>query len=268
MRSEGSRPVGYDDRGSGAAVVLLHPFPLARDTWNGLGAELATRRRVIAVDARGFGETPLAGPWSIADLADDLAALLTALGVARATVLGMSMGGYAALAFADRHRDRLAGLVLADTRAAADSADTRAARAAAIALIGREGPEAYLKASLAPLLAPDAPAAPLAEVRARAETRAPSLIAGLEALRDRPDRTGELPSIACPTLVVCGELDQVIPADEMRWMADAIPGARFATIAGAGHLAHVEAPRAFARVVTAFLEVPALTVAGAEGRPS
>jgi pimeloyl-ACP methyl ester carboxylesterase len=268
MRSEGSRPVGYDDRGSGAAVVLLHPFPLARDTWDGFGSALAARRRVIALDAPGFGETPLAGPWSIADLADDLAALLTALGVARATVLGISLGGYAALAFADRHRDRLAGLVLADTRAAADSAETRAARAAAIALIRRDGPEAYLTASLPRPLAPDAPAAALAEVRARAETRAASLIAGLEALRDRPDRTAELPAIACPTLVVCGELDQVTPADEMRRMADAIAGARFVTIAGAGHLAHVEAPRAFARAVTAFLEVPDLVVAAAEGRPS
>jgi pimeloyl-ACP methyl ester carboxylesterase len=266
MRSEGIRPVGYDDRGSGAAVALLHAFPLARDTWDGLAGALAAGRRVIAVDARGFGETPLAGPWSIADLADDLAALLTALGVARATVLGMSMGGYAALAFADRHPDRLAGLVLADTRAAADSAETRAARATAIALIRREGPDAYLAGSLTRLLAPSAPGSVVAGVRARAETRAPSLIAGLEAMRDRPDRSAELAAIGCPTLVVCGELDQVTPAAEMRRMAEAIAGARFATIAGAGHLAHIEAPGAFTGAVTAFLEAPATT--RAEARPA
>src|SRR6478672_5776761 len=105
MASSGATPIGYDDRGTGSALVLLHPFPLSRTTWAGLADALAVRRRVIAVDARGFGETPFAGPFAIADIADDLAALLDRLGVARATVLGMSMGGYAALAFAARHRE-------------------------------------------------------------------------------------------------------------------------------------------------------------------
>src|SRR5262245_9180757 len=100
MASSGATPIGFDDRGTGPATVLLHPFPLTRTTWAGLADALATRRRVIAVDARGFGATPLAGPVSIADIADDVAALLDQLGVPRATILGMSMGGYAALAFA------------------------------------------------------------------------------------------------------------------------------------------------------------------------
>ena len=115
------------------------------------------------------------------------------------------MGGYAALAFAMRHRERLSALVLADTRAAADSAETRAARAAALATIAGAGPAAYLAACLPRLLSPNAPPALVAHLRARAETRAASLRAGIEALRDRPDRTAELGAIACPTLVVCGE---------------------------------------------------------------
>ena len=143
---------------------------------------------MIAVDARGFGESPLAGPFAIADIADDLAALLDRLSIARATVLGMSMGGYAALAFAARHRERLSALVLADTRAAADSAEARAGRAAALATLAGAGPAAYLAASLPRLLSPNAPPALVAHVRARAETRAASLRAGIEALRDRPDR--------------------------------------------------------------------------------
>jgi pimeloyl-ACP methyl ester carboxylesterase len=156
--------------------------------------------------------------------------------------------------------------VLADTWAVADRPEAKAGRAAAIDLIRREGPEAYLAASLDRLLAPSAPPAMKAHVRARAETRAASLIAGLEALRDRPDRSSELAAIACPTLVVCGEADQVTPAAEMRRMADAIPGASFATIPGAGHLAHIEAPGAFERTLAAFLATP--VVAAAEGRPS
>src|SRR5262249_52715188 len=200
---------------------------------------------------------PFGGPFAITDLADDLAALLDRLDVARATVLGMSMGGYAALAFAARHRERLSALVLADTRAAADSAETRAARAAALATIAGAGPAASLAASLPRLLSPQAPPARLAHVTARAEHRAPSLSAGVVALRDRPDRSGELGAIACPTLVVCGALDQVTPADEMKQIAGAIAGARFVPIADAGHLAHIEAPGAFLHAVETFLDANA-----------
>ena len=253
MPISGATPVGYDDRGTGPALVLLHPFPFARTVWAGIADALAVHRRVIAVDARGFGEFPPAGPFAIADLADDLAALLDRLAIARATVLGMSMGGYAALAFAMRHRERLSALVLADTRAAADSAETRAARAGALATIAGAGPAAYLAASLPRLLSPNAPPALVAHLRARAETRAASLRAGVEALRDRPDRTAELGAIACPTLVVCGEDDQVTPAAEMKQIAGAISGARFVPIANAGHLSHIEAPGAFLRAVTSFV---------------
>ena len=253
MASSGVTAVGHDDRGSGPVLVLLHPFPFTRTVWAGIADALAVHRRVIAVDARGFGESPQAGAFAIADIADDLAALLDRLAIARATVLGMSMGGYAALAFATRHRERLSALVLADTRAAADSAETRAARAAALATIAGVGAPAFLAGFLPRLLSPNAPPALVAHLRARAETRAASLRAGVEALRDRPDRTAELGAIACPTLVVCGEHDQVTPAAEMKQIAAAISGARFVPIANAGHLSHIEAPGAFLQAVTSFV---------------
>jgi len=253
MPSSGATRVGYDDRGAGPALVLLHPFPFSRTVWAGIADALAVHRRVIAVDARGFGESPQTGPFAIADIADDVAGLLDRLAIGRATVLGMSMGGYAALAFATRHRDRLSALVLADTRAAADSAETRAARTGALATIADVGAPAYLAASLPRLLSPKAPPALVAHLHARAETRAASLRAGVEALRDRPDRTAELGAIACPTLVVCGEDDQVTPAAEMKQIAAAISGARFVPIANAGHLSHIEAPGPFLHAVTAFV---------------
>jgi 3-oxoadipate enol-lactonase len=253
MASSGATPIGYDDRGSGPALVLLHPFPLSRTTWAGLAEALAAHRRVITVDARGFGDSPAVGPFAIADLADELASLLDRLAVLRATVLGMSMGGYTALAFAARHRERLSALILADTRAAADSAEARAGRAAALATLASAGPAAYLSASLPRLLSPHAPPALVAHVRSRAETRASSLRAGLEALRDRPDRSHELAAIACPTLVVCGTEDQVTPPAEMQQNAAAVAGARFVPLAGAGHLSHVEAPGAFLDAVISFV---------------
>jgi 3-oxoadipate enol-lactonase len=265
------REVGYDDRGRGEAVVLLHPFPFSRHVWAGaggpadVGEALARRFRVIAVDARGFGDSDLrashpspgaSAPYAIVDLADDLAALLDALDVRRAAVLGMSMGGYTALAFAARHAARLSALVLADTRAAADTPEVRALREAALATIHGQGPAAYLDASLAALVSPEATPAVRALVRARAEARADSLIAGVEALRDRPDRTAELGAISCPTFVVCGAADGVTPPAEMRRLSAAIGGGgrgRYVDLPGAGHLAHLEAPEVFATAVASFL---------------
>jgi 3-oxoadipate enol-lactonase len=254
------RELGYDDRGRGDVVVLLHAFPFSRAIWEDVAAPLAARCRVISVDARGFGESDLratggsSAPYALTDLADDLAALLDALEIPRATVLGMSMGGYTALAFAARHAKRLRALVLADTRAAADSPEARAGREVALSTIHGRGPDAYLDGSLARMLSRGAAAALHAHVRARAEPRADSLVAAVEALRDRPDRTAELPAIACPTLLVCGGDDQITPAAEMRRMSEAIGArARYLELEGAGHLSHLEAGAAFTTAVGTFL---------------
>lgn len=236
-------------------MVLLHPFPFDRRYWSATAAALvAAGRRVITVDARGFGQSTAAGPFAIADLADDLAALLDRLEVPSAVVTGLSMGGYTALAFAHRHAPRLRALILADTRAAADSADARRGRAEAIALITASGVDTYLDRSLPRLLAPDAPAPVRAQARALAETRADRIIAGLEALRDRPDRTAELPAIRCPTLVLAGTREQIVPVDEMRAMSAAIAGSRFEALEGVGHLSSLEAPVPFATALAAFLD--------------
>jgi 3-oxoadipate enol-lactonase len=254
MLSRGERVVGYEERGAGSPVVLLPPFPFSRAIWSGLTEVLAVGHRVVTVDGRGFGESPLGGSgYLIADLADDLAALLSELGIDRAAVLGMSMGGYTALAFAIRHPARLSALVLADTRAAADSDETRRARDGAIARIRTTGAGPYLDGSLARLLSPAASPALVTFLRARAETRVPSLIAGIEALRDRPDRSEELGAIRCPTLAIRGSDDQVTPAGDMQQMVGAIGGATFVTIQGAGHLSHLEAPGAFEAALTPFL---------------
>jgi pimeloyl-ACP methyl ester carboxylesterase len=255
--------IGYDDHGSGPALVLLHPFPFSRLIWSGVGDALARHFRVIAVEARGFGDSPLPpGPTRIADLADDVAAVLQQLGVARAAVLGMSMGGYTALAFAAQHPDRLAALVLCDTRADADPPAMRAARDGAIARIRGQGVDAYLPGSMPRLLSPEAPPALHAHILARAEDRAASLIAGIEALRDRPDRTQDLARIRCPALAVRGAGDQVTPVEAMQALSGGISGARLVTLPGAGHLSHIEAPGPFLDAVLPFLG----SALGGEGR--
>ena len=129
------------------------------------------------------------------------------------------MGGYTALAFAVQHPDRTAALVLCDTRADADPPAMRAARNGAIARIRDLGVDAYLPGSIPRLLSPDAPPALWAHLLARAEARAASLIAGIEALRDRPDRSAQLAALRCPTLIVRGTRRSGDPcrSDAGRW---------------------------------------------------
>ncbi len=254
MPVHGASNTGFDDRGQGPALVLLHPFPFSRGIWSGVGDALAAHHRVIAVDAPGFGESPLpAGGASIAVQADRVAALLDGLGIARAAVLGMSMGGYTALAFAIQHPERTAALVLCDTRADADPPAMRAARDGAIARIRDLGVDAYLPGSIPRLLSPQAPPALWAHLLARAEDRAASLIAGIEALRDRPDRMGQLAGLRCPALVVRGAGDQVTPPEAMQALAGGIAGAQLVTLPRAGHLSHIEAPGAFLEAVGPFV---------------
>jgi pimeloyl-ACP methyl ester carboxylesterase len=194
-----------------------------------------------------------AGGFSIADLADDVAALLTALGFEKAGVSGLSMGGYVALAFAQRHRARLSELLLCDTKAAPDSPEARRGREDAIAQVQKEGVAALRDKQIPRLLAPAASEALRAEVRGLATDRAEGVIAAIRALRDRPDRRAELSQIACPTLVVVGSDDVLSTPAEAREMADQIPGARLAEIPNAGHLSNLDNPAAFSRAVLEFL---------------
>jgi 3-oxoadipate enol-lactonase len=247
------RRLVYDVVGQGVPCVLLHAFPLDRRMFLDLAERLTKRGRFILPDLRGFGESDPGAPYSLADLADDVAALLDDLKIDRAVVGGVSMGGYVALAFAARHPRRLAGLLLADTKAAPDSNEARAARDEAAELIRTQGVAAYVDKQLPRLLSPGASARLREDVRAFCAQSAPAVLAGLVALRDRPDRGGELASIACPTLVVVGTDDGLTPPAEAETMATAIPKAVLVEIPAAGHLAILEAPLPFCQAVSGFL---------------
>jgi 3-oxoadipate enol-lactonase len=250
----GERELAYRVYGSGRSLVLLHAFPLDGRMWNATAAALADRCRVIVPDLRGFGGSELGdGGVSIAGMADDTAALLDHLEVARATVGGLSMGGYVALAFAARHRERLEALILADTRAGADSEQARAARASALAMVEEQGVAAYVERQLAVLLSPSAGEAVRAQVRELGQQSAAAVCAGVRALRDRPDRQTELAAIACPTLVIAAAADSLSTLDEMTAMAGKIPGARLVQIPGAGHLSNLERPAEFAAAIRDFV---------------
>jgi 3-oxoadipate enol-lactonase len=237
-----------DDRGDGPPLVLLHPFPLDRRVWP--IAELARRHRVIAPDLRGFGQSALEAPYQITDAADDLAQLLDELGLERAAVGGLSMGGYVALAFADRHPDRLSALLLADTKAGPDTPEARRGRDASMELVRTSGVAAFVEGQIPKLISPRAGQAVRARARELGQQSAEAVLAALAALRDRPDRRAELPRITCPTIVLVGEDDVVTPPAEAEAMVAAIPGARLRRLPGLGHLTALEDPAAFVSAVT------------------
>jgi 3-oxoadipate enol-lactonase len=254
----GDLTLAVDARGDGPALLLVHGFPLDRTLWAHQVATLSGWRR-IAPDLRGAGasDAPDAG-YSMAAYADDLAALLDRLRVERAVVAGLSMGGYVAFEMWRRHRTRVMGLVLADTRAEADTPEARRGREEMIEVARAHGAAAVADRMVPKLLGRSTRRAQphLVEQVHGMIARAPvaGLVGALAAMRERPDSTPQLASIDVPTLVVVGEEDEVTPPALARALAAGVPGAAMTTIPGAGHLAPLEAPTVVSRVVAEFLE--------------
>ena len=215
---------------------------------------------MVAPDLRGFGGTaPFEGPPSVDQMADDVAALLEALKISVPVVLGgLSMGGYVALAFARRHPGRLRGLILADTKAQADSAEARANRDGTIAFLRDHGAADVIAQMLPKLVSTSTQAKRpevVEEIRRLASAQSPAgLAAALQALRDRPDATQSLAHIAVPTLIVVGQEDVLTPPTVAQALAGSISGSRVALIDGAGHMSNLECPESFNAAVRAFLD--------------
>ena len=249
------RAIGYEVRGKGPAVLLLHPFPFDRSFWDRTKLE---GFRLVAVDARGFGESSLSGNFALDDLGDDAMRVLDHLGIAIAAGVGCSMGGYVALALAGRHAHRLSALVLVGSRAGADGAASRAHRDAVVAEIRDHGPDAFLFDIGTRLCGRSATAAQRTRTeqlaRASSTNFSRALPAGILAMRDRPDRTTLLPQLRLPTLILVGDEDTITPPDEARAMKRMVPGAELEELAGAGHLPSIEVADDFERALSAFLE--------------
>lgn len=250
------RSLRYFESGSGRVLLLLHAFPLSADQWLPQLHRVPPGWRFIAPDLRGFRgvgpafEDPL-GALSIDDYADDALALLTHLEIERAVVAGVSMGGYVAFAIHRRAPDRLAGLVLSNTRAAADSDDARAARDRMIELANREGAAGVAREMLPRLLGEttrrEQPDLEDAVRRLILVNSTEGIVAALGALKTRPDATPMLPQVACPTVIIAGAEDVIIPVAEAEAMHDAIPNSSLVVIPRVGHLSNLEAPALWGR---------------------
>lgn len=234
-------------------LLLFHAFPLDASMWDGQVKALGGDVPVVAVNLPGFGGAAEADPSGWMDTAADRAdAELAAAGIDRVVVCGLSMGGYATFAYARRHPEKVAGLVLANTRADGDDEAARERRQGLADRLRSEGN--FLADSPPPLLSEAASA----EVRSTVSSiirqqPAESIAQAALAMAQRADSQGDLAGISVPTLVITSSADALISPDLSKAMADAVPGARLETIPGAGHLSNLEAPDAFNQLLGAFV---------------
>jgi 3-oxoadipate enol-lactonase len=249
--------LAHADVGHGLPVVLLHAFPLNRSMWEPQIAALFGECRCIAPDLRGFGDSPKSGPYTMDRHADDVAALLDALQIEKAVVVGLSMGGYVALAMWRKHRHRIRALVLADTRATADTDEAKQKREDLIGVARRDGPSGVAEKQITGLTGRST-REKQPELINRIQTvmsgeTVEGIVGALEAMRARPDSTPLLSEIDVPTLVVVGEEDVITPVKEARAMAAMIRGSRLEVIPEAGHLSNLERPAAFNAALSDFV---------------
>lgn len=236
-------------------LLLLHAWPLDARMWEPQLAAFSPAVPVVAPHLPGFGGTEPAGEaMTMASAAESVLAELDREGIDRAVVCGLSMGGYVGFELWRRARERFAGVVLANTRAVADTPEGAAGRRSLAERLRAEG-SGFLVGSPPPLLARDAPDELWTRVRAlMADQPAEAIAAASLGMAERPDSTPDLSGIDVPALVVTSTGDTLIPAEISAPMAEQIPGAELAVIQGAGHLSNLEAPDEFNRLLALHLE--------------
>lgn len=251
--------IAYRDLGSGLAVVFAHGHPFDQSMWDSQVVALGAKYRVITLDLRGYGasEVPDVEATTLEMMAADIRALLDHLGVERAVVAGLSMGGQVAMAFADQFPERLAGLVLAATFPEADTPEGASARLAMAERFVKEGSVFPGGEMLPRLLAPASvkrnPAIAVKVFTMIAHAPPAGAAAALRGRARRKDYTGSLRHLKVPALVVVGTEDKYASLDTARKMQEAIPSARLEVFDGIGHLPNLEATEPFNAVLNQYL---------------
>ncbi|HVM35700.1 MAG TPA: alpha/beta fold hydrolase [Actinomycetota bacterium] len=258
---DGNLRIHYRDTGADATpIVLIHGHPFNSSAWGPQEDALGKSLRLVLPDLMGFGESE--GPeqrayYSVDTFAGNVLAVMDAAGIDKAIIGGLSLGGYVTFALWRLARTRIAGLVLADTKAEADNDDARATRTAQQQRIEREGISTLADEMLAGPLLSDATRADKPDVVERArramDNPAAGWVGALQAMKERPDSTPNLSSIDVPTLIVVGEHDAITPPALARLMHEQIAGSRLAVIPAAGHLSNLEAPSHFSGAVAEFV---------------
>lgn len=231
--------LAYERRGTGSPLVLLHGYPLDHHLWDVVVPLLIDTFDLILPDLRGFGESSTVDSfYTVEDIASDIAALLDHLEIRKAAIVGHSMGGYVALAFARLYPERISGLGLVSSQVLADASDRKEARYKSAAEVADKGIGSVVAAMTTKFTSNPQ----LQEfARESMERQQPAAYIGaLKAMAERVDSTPVLSSLNVPVVLVHGEADQLIPIDRAREVKAALPNAYLVEISGVGHMPMME----------------------------
>ncbi len=259
----------YAEYGEGLPVLCVHGFPLDHSMWQGQYSSSISGVRWIVPDLRGFGASQVSsGLVTMAQYADDLAALLDAMGVDGPVVYcGLSMGGYVGWEMADRHRQRLAAMILCDTRAAADTPETARGRQLLADRVLADGPEQLVQSMVPKLFHESAIASQREWVKSTKRVMETSsrqgIAAALRGMAQRRDLRTLAAALHLPVLLLCGVNDGITPLTEMEELARTMPQATLVPIPDSAHMAPLENPGAANQAIQAFLQrLPSLPSGG------
>ncbi|HEU5474075.1 MAG TPA: alpha/beta fold hydrolase [Actinophytocola sp.] len=250
---------GYEDVGAGDAVVLVHGHPFNRSMWRPqLDRFGRAGFRVIAPDLRGYGEAAvLPGKTTLAEFAADIAGLLDRLGVDRAVLCGLSMGGQIVMDFYRQFPSRVRALVLADTFAGLDTPERRQLRLDTADRLERDGMAEYaaeeLPKMVSPLTIATRPAVADHVLEMMRGTPPAGAAAALRGRAERPDYTPVLAAADVPALILVGRDDGYTPIPDAEAMHRLLTGSTLVVIDDAGHLPNLERPAAFDAALDTFL---------------
>ncbi|HLG12990.1 MAG TPA: alpha/beta fold hydrolase [Blastocatellia bacterium] len=248
----------WEEHGQGPPLLLIMGLGYTLEMWHRATPVVSTRYRTIVFDNRGVGRTEAPpGPYTIREMADDAAAVLEAAGVERAHVFGISMGGMIAQELALAHPQRVWSLILGCT----DCGGREAVRASAEVLRMLDAratmtPEEGVWAMVPYIYDGSTPRSRIEEdlaIRLRTFPKAESYLAQLQGVRawGSHDR---LRSLRVPTLVIHGESDQLVPPENARILARAIPGSSLVLLPSASHIFPTDQPEAAHEAILSFLQ--------------
>ncbi len=244
--------IAYDRYGAGKPLVLLHGYPLDHTIWEPLIPLLLISADLILPDLRGFGKSTVPDEiYSMTDMASDIAGLLDRLQIDKAVIVGHSMGGYVALAFARAFPERVLGLGLVSTQALDNSPEKKEARFKSAAEIIENGVQQVAE-SMPAKLSPN----PDVKNTARsiiAAQQAPGLAGALQAMAGRQDSSPILGGMKYPVAILHGTADELIPIERAREMKAGISQAELTEIKGGGHMLMLESPAQTAEAIQRLL---------------
>jgi 3-oxoadipate enol-lactonase len=248
--------IAYEDEGKGDIVVLLHGFCGRSQYWKHITPKLSPNHRVIVPDLRGHGQTEAAPGSSTMELmAEDLKQLLDELEISNIVLFGHSLGGYVALAFAEKYPQMLSAFSLIHSTARPDDTAAKENRLKAVQSIKEEGINPFIDTLIPKLFAPDhVNSMPDLITEAKQigyQTASDGAIHALEGMRERKDRNHVLRNSTVPVLLTAGEQDQVIPVEKTFSVEG--PHLTQARIQNAGHMSMFEAPDQLLAVMERFL---------------